>query len=372
MAKATEEMICRVKQYRQKAGLSQCQLASNIGVKRQAVYDIESGRYLPNTSIALRLAKYFSCRVEDLFWEKASVASESVVMAEGEVGACKRLSLARVRGQLIGYPLVGGFSLHHDLRCADGILDDNSTNIRLLGSTDSIEKNIFLMGCDPAFSLLAAHVGRINQKTQMTCRFASSHASLQALSAGQTHIAGTHLHNTSDMDTNVLSAKETLSGIGGMVVGFSIMEEGLMVAPGNPLGIFSVEDLASPRIRMVNREPGAALRILLDDELDKLGISGISINGYGQQVKTHNQGAQAVACHSADAALGLRIIAGAFGLDFIPITQVRCDLVIPADLVDHPTIQAILDVMQTHDIRDEIGYLPGYCSSETGKVIAEF
>jgi putative molybdopterin biosynthesis protein len=57
---------------------------------------------------------------------------------------------------------------------------------------------------------------------------------------------------------------------------------------------------------------------------------------------------------------------------FVPITEVRWDLVIPSDLVEHPTVQLILDVMQTRDLRDEIGYLPGYSPSETGKTIAAF
>jgi len=157
-----------------------------------------------------------------------------------------------------------------------------------------------------------------------------------------------------------------------MVVGFSLMEEGIMVAPGNPLGIHSVADLASPKTRMVNREQGAALRVLLDDELAKQGIPSASINGYNHEVQTHNQGAQMVACNSAHAALGLHAIARAFRLDFVPMTEVRCDFVVPVDLVEHPTIQHILDVMQTRDLRDEIGHLPGYSPRETGKTIAVF
>ena len=78
------------------------------------------------------------------------------------------------------------------------------------------------------------------------------------------------------------------------------------------------------------------------------------------------------ACRAADAALGLRTIANAFGLDFVPMTEVRCDLVIPSDLVDHPTIQRILDVMQTRDLRDEISHQPGYSPQDTGKTISVF
>jgi putative molybdopterin biosynthesis protein len=321
MAVSERKITCRVKQYRQQAGLSQSQLARIIGVKRQAVYDIESGCYLPNTAIALRLARQFRCRVEDLFSESSSVESQSIIVADGDPSTCSRLSLAKVRGQVIGYPLDGVFSLCHELHAADGILDKNGSRFRLLGGEADIEKNVLLMGCDPAFSLLAAHVARNDPKARIICRFASSHRALDALTTGRTHIAGTHLHSRSGIDSNVVSARERLSGVGGMVVGFSLMEEGLMVAPANPLGIRSAADLASPGIRMVNREKGAALRILFDDELVKSSISGASIIGYDHEVRTHHQGAQMVACGAADAALGLRTIALAFGLAFVPMAE---------------------------------------------------
>lgn len=54
---------CMVKEFQQKKGWSQEELAKSLGIRRQAVYDIESGRYLPNTAIALRLARLCGCRV---------------------------------------------------------------------------------------------------------------------------------------------------------------------------------------------------------------------------------------------------------------------------------------------------------------------
>ena len=45
---------------------------------------------------------------------------------------------------------------------------------------------------------------------------------------------------------------------------------------------------------------------------------------------------------AADAALGLRAVAVATGLDFVPLEVVRCDLVIPQDLQDHPALKVLL------------------------------
>jgi DNA-binding XRE family transcriptional regulator len=67
MKKNTEKTTCHLKRFRMAKGWSQTQLADMVGIKRQAVYDIEPGRYLPNTIVAIRLGKHLECSVEDLF-----------------------------------------------------------------------------------------------------------------------------------------------------------------------------------------------------------------------------------------------------------------------------------------------------------------
>ena len=372
MAKQENSIICRVKEFRQEKGLSQAQLADLAGVKRQAIYDIESCKYLPNTAVALRLARHLDRQVEELFCEDLGESGQEVFLPEGNRETGTRVSLARVRDRLVGYPLEGEYALSHELRAADAVIGSRGRGVKYLSTGPAMESTVFLMGCDPAFSLLAAHVSRKDPKARVSCRFASSHSSLNALAKGETHIAGTHLHDSPGKDANVMAAKEKISATGGIVMGFSMMEEGLMVAGGNPLGICSVADLAARNARIVNREPGAALRLLLDDELAGAGILPSTIRGYGHNVRSHNQGAQMVACGVADAALGLRPIAHAFGLDFIPITEVRCDIVIPADLIEHATIKIMLDVMQTRHLREEISLLRGYHPGQTGNTIARF
>ena len=57
----------RVRAARLERGLSQAELAEATGLTRQAVYSIESNRYLPNVTTALQLARTLNRRVEDLF-----------------------------------------------------------------------------------------------------------------------------------------------------------------------------------------------------------------------------------------------------------------------------------------------------------------
>jgi putative transcriptional regulator len=47
--------------------MTQQQLADSIGVSRQTVNAIESGRFVPSTILALRIARLFERPVEDMF-----------------------------------------------------------------------------------------------------------------------------------------------------------------------------------------------------------------------------------------------------------------------------------------------------------------
>ena len=371
LARQDSDVICNVKPYRQAKGWSQEELAERVGVRRQAIYDVESGRYLPNTAIALRLARIFGCRVEDLFVERTPRESQHIHLISEDVEPQARLALGRVRDRLVGLPLQGPESVPFGLRSADGLLDPDKKRAQILLPTDRLDKTIILMGCDPAFEILGQHVSRLSPDARVHCRFASSHRALEGLAEGFAHVAGTHLHNTGKAESNVVLAAKTLRHGRSSILGFSLLEEGLMVARGNPLGIRTVADLAQPMVRFINREAGAALRVLLDDHLRRAGIRPEEISGYGNEVRSHREGGYRIACNVADAALGLRAVAEVYDLGFVPITAARCDLVIPADLADHPTLRILLDVLQSAALRREIDTLPGYDGSVTGKVIAE-
>ncbi len=52
--------------------LSQQQLAQALGVSRQTINSIETGRYTPSLPLALALARFFHTTVEELFHEDAT------------------------------------------------------------------------------------------------------------------------------------------------------------------------------------------------------------------------------------------------------------------------------------------------------------
>ena len=59
-----------IKTYREKSGTTQEALASAVGVSRQTIIAMEKGNYEPSLGLALKLAKFFKVRVEELFMIK--------------------------------------------------------------------------------------------------------------------------------------------------------------------------------------------------------------------------------------------------------------------------------------------------------------
>ncbi|MGC4058754.1 MAG: helix-turn-helix transcriptional regulator [Chitinophagaceae bacterium] len=49
------------------AGITQEELAKRIGVSRQTINAMESGKYIPSTVLALKIARVFSKSVESVF-----------------------------------------------------------------------------------------------------------------------------------------------------------------------------------------------------------------------------------------------------------------------------------------------------------------
>src|SRR3984957_9807261 len=67
----------RVHETRQARGLGATELARRAGVSRQTIYAIESGDFIPNTSVALQLARVLEVSVEDLFSVPAETSEPS-------------------------------------------------------------------------------------------------------------------------------------------------------------------------------------------------------------------------------------------------------------------------------------------------------
>jgi DNA-binding XRE family transcriptional regulator len=60
-------LITRIKEYREKAGYKQSELAELVGARRETIVHLENGKYNPSLKLAMDIAKVFHVTVEDLF-----------------------------------------------------------------------------------------------------------------------------------------------------------------------------------------------------------------------------------------------------------------------------------------------------------------
>ena len=57
----------RIAELRKEKKLSQAELADIVGVTRQTITSIETGKYIASLPLAYKIAKYFGLKIEDVF-----------------------------------------------------------------------------------------------------------------------------------------------------------------------------------------------------------------------------------------------------------------------------------------------------------------
>lgn len=60
-------LTTKIKEYREKAGLKQSQLAEMVHARRETIVHLENGKYNPSLKLAMDIAKVFHVTVEELF-----------------------------------------------------------------------------------------------------------------------------------------------------------------------------------------------------------------------------------------------------------------------------------------------------------------
>jgi molybdate-binding protein len=146
-------------------------------------------------------------------------------------------------------------------------------------------------------------------------------------------------------------------------------EEGLIVRPGNPLGIWSLEDLVRTDILFVNREPGSGVRQWLDVRFNRLAIQPEMVPGYSHVVNSHLDVARAVLEGKADVGIGIAAIAREFGLGFIPLFEEPYEIAVPHNFVSDKRYTPFFEYLNSGEIRTAVQNLDGYSIPQnSGKI----
>lgn len=244
-------------------------------------------------------------------------------------------------------------------------LDTHST---LLTPPDAGEPELIISGQDVVLDILANHLQREGIRVART--YLSGFEGLLALYQDRVHVAASHLFDGNEY--NVSYVRSLVPGIPAVLVNVTYRTLGFYVPKENPKNIRGWEDLARPDLTIVNRRPGSSARIVLDTQLKRLGIPAASVNGYQTILKSHLTIAAAVAEGKADFALGTeRISQQIDGIDFIPLLEERFDFVLKQELLESPSVQAMLATMRSPLFRQEISHISGNDYRDLGKVIAE-
>lgn len=208
-----------------------------------------------------------------------------------------------------------------------------------------------------------------SQSLHLDIRFCGSVDAVRALNEGRCELAG--FHTLSQPKLNSLSAqtyKPLLKPGQHKLIGFAQRTQGLLVKPGNPLNIHSLQDVMTKRLRYVNRGLGTGTRLLLDELLTHQGLVADQLIGYGHQELSHSAVANCIASGQADAGLAIESAALSSGLDFVPLASENYWLVCLKSALDSPPVQALRKHLASPEWQNTLHEMLGYQANQSGNV----
>jgi excisionase family DNA binding protein len=193
-----------------------------------------------------------------------------------------------------------------------------------------------------------------------------SERGLERFSAGEVVAAAIHLHAIDPaVDANVAAMQA--GGLHDVVlVNFLRREQGLLVAPGNPMKLASLADALAAHARFAQRPKGAGAQLLLvallhrEDHAQKLVA--------GPNCPTGPDVAQAIRSGHADCGIATRAVANLAGLGFVPVMWETFDLVMRQRDYFRAPLQNLLEFMRTPPFANRARELGGYDTSASASV----
>jgi excisionase family DNA binding protein len=181
--------------------------------------------------------------------------------------------------------------------------------------------------------------------------------------------AAIHLHalDEQEQDANVAALRTGAGLQDAVLVAFLRREQGLLLAPGNPLGLADIKDVAARGARMALRPRGAGAQLLLLSLLKQAGLE-LDALGRGPVCATGTDLAQAIRAGHADCGVATRGAAAAAQIDFVPLTWERFDLVMRQRDYFRPPMQKLFAFARTPVFARRAAEMTGYDTDVTGTV----
>ena len=290
-----------------------------------------------------------------------------------------RVRLGKVGDKLVATPLARGAGVVTSFVKADGIMTipqnsegceaGDEVEVRLLRPLAEIEKSLVVIGShDPLIDEIAQMIHVRNPELSVASTHVGSMGAIVAAKRGENHCGGIHLLDEASGTYNEPYLEKHFPNGGVRQVECVYRQQGLMVAPGNPLGIESLADLVAEGRSFVNRQKGSGTRILSDYICKRDGVDTSKIYGYDHEEFTHTAVAALVEAGSVDAGMGIYSAAKMYGLGFVPVCEEQYDLLVPDYAWDTPMVQALIGVLRSEAFRVRMEELGGYRVDQPGRV----
>lgn len=192
---------------------------------------------------------------------------------------------------------------------------------------------------------------------------------LGRFASGEALVCGMHVLDTDSGEFNAPAIKNALPDHGVVAIEWAWRQQGLIVAPGNPLELHSLEDIAEKKALLIDRQSGAGSRILLDHLFEKAKVDKTQIKTAGKPARTEIDVGLTISNGKADVGIAVESVARQLRLDFIPLTKERFDLVMRRFDYFEPPIQNLLELTRTPSFAEKAEELGGYDLSGAGKVV---
>lgn len=177
---------------------------------------------------------------------------------------------------------------------------------------------------------------------------------------------GLHVLDSGSGDYNTPLIEQRLATEPVVLIEWAHRQQGLMVAPGNPLGIKNLTDVAGKRVALRQKEAGSF--VLLEHLLREQNLSLADVASNQPPMRSETEVALAVSSGQADAALGIAAAADQMQLSFVPLIEERYDLLLWRRQYFEPPLQALLAFCQSDVFTKRAAELVGYDVSDFGSV----
>lgn len=197
-----------------------------------------------------------------------------------------------------------------------------------------------------------------------------SQAGLTRLGSNDIALAAIHFHDDgADMDGNLRAVTAQILMPDVVVIAFAKREQGLVLAPGNPQKLTSLQDVISAKARFGLRQKGAGALMLLQRLLATAGENITSLKTATTPYPTGQDLALGIRSGEIDCGIATRAIAAVQGLEFLSLAWERFDLAMRQSTYFQPGPQALFTLMRHAHFARQAKVLGGYDVSEVGRVL---